>query len=349
MSNESSKMRYNAVQALKKDGIPEEDAPFVERYLAHLKEGDDNSYKNARDAILFFYEAIQKSVADFTADDARFVVDAILDMKRKPRTLKDGTVKINPRPIADSTKFSRYTLINTWVNRAKREFRADRGIIIENFFGDIDNPFTNPRKNSRIDEDAKIDTSFHDDEDTKALTKEEVKAILERARYEPRWFEIALKILNDTMWRGSEVLTLMIKNLNFETTIAASGIVKNARKEGLVKNPISRETLMDIKSYMLILKPGEKWLFPAKESFGHVKETYFCNCVAKFSKKIGIPFTGHSFRHTASHDMLVKGVEDVHRAILTNHATGSNVESKVYARRNITNKDRVELYNKYHP
>lgn len=334
--------RYEA----KVSGIPLEDAAILRRYLADLKEQSTSSYIHAKDAIEFFYGIIQKSIVDMTADDARAVVKEIVNMTRKPIQLKNGTVKIDNRPIAKSTKRSRYLLVLTWVNRAKKEFSA-KDIEIKNYFDYIDNPFA--EKKAKPTEDTPINTTFNDREGTKFLTDEEVDTIMKRVRFEPRWFEIFLKIIYDTAWRESEVCTTQNKHINFDTTIAGSGNIPDARKEGIVKNPLSKETLADIKSYQLTLKPGEKWLFPSKIIPGsHININNVCEVIRKFSKKIGIKFTSSMFRHTASHNMLMKGVKDEIRAVLTNHATGSNVESKVYAFRNITNKDRVELYNKYH-
>jgi len=327
--------------------VPVEDIVILERYLEYLKDNSDSSYTHARDAIEFFYDIIKKSILEFTVDDARAVVDALTTLKRKPRQLKNGKVKNDDRPVLDSSRSSRFGYIIAWVKRAKRDFFAEKNVTIVNYFEYVDVPFM--KKKKKPTEDTLINTTFDDREGTRFLTDEEVDIIMERVRFEPRWFEIFLKVIQDTAWRESEVLTLQNKNINFETTIAGSGNVKNARKEGVVKNPLSRATLSDIKSYMIQLKPAEQWLFPAKTSCAktpYMSADYVCQVIAKFSKKIGIKFTSHMFRHTASKKLFMKGVDDNTRAILTNHSTGSNVETTVYAKRNITNKDRVEMFQK---
>jgi len=311
--------------------VPGKDVEMLGRYLANLEEHSDNTFKAAKVAILnCFYPTTKKSIIDLNIDDCRNVIKALQALD-----------------VMDSSKASYYIYIHAWVNRVKTELSA-KDIETKNYFDCIpDNPFRVSNKKKRPDS-MKVNTSFDDEEDTKALTDEQVTTILRLAQYEPRWFEIFLKVQKETVFRISETISIRIENINFETGIIASGVVKNHCKEGVTIAPVSRELLTDIKSYMNLLKKDEEWLFPAKQGGDFTDPHVLMHIISKFSRKCGFKFTSHQFRHTASKKMLMKGVSEDIRGILTNHATGSSVESRVYAHGNITNKDRVDLYNKYH-
>ncbi|MEX2719634.1 MAG: tyrosine-type recombinase/integrase [Candidatus Sigynarchaeota archaeon] len=323
--------KSKAINIVNEIGIPEPDASIFADYLVKLENQSDESFTEGRRIIGEFYQATGlKPITEITLEDIEIYFDFLRSKK-----------------IRDSTRYNYSMWIKTWYNVIKKILFL-RGITIPNFFDYIENPFAPSRKNKSAF--LKIDLTMDARAETKALTDDQVSKILREAKIRSRPLYILLLILKYTGMRISEAITIRIENINLKERVIASGVVKNHRKTGTVYFFVPQHVAHELRSYMMELNQECEWLFPSRfQNYQyHYSKAQAEYWLRQMWPIVGFRFTSHQFRHTIIFKRLKNHCPPHINEILQNHAI-PGTQAKFYRERNLTLRDRRDLYDKWNP
>lgn len=316
--------------------IPAEDKDAVEKYLLAKWKRSPYSYATARAAINLFYAHVQKSVVEIAFND----IDSFFE-------------RVDNADLARGTKVLYWNTLRGFVREMIYQHNRANGTMLVDPFppGNV-----NFNVNTAI---SKVDTEKIDS--TADLVRDDVMdTILTHARRASQREYVFLLLLKHCGMRESECKSIRVENVHLDERYIVTGIVHGCRKSNTSGETPSvyffpKSVALQLRQYLLLLAPGEEWLFPqarmGKTGTKSYQDQYYLFW-KRYSKVAGVHLKSHQFRKTLISKRkkmrLASGekidVEDSN--VLMNHV-GANTQQKFYYKLSIS--ERRALYDKWDP
>ena len=186
----------------------------------------------------------------------------------------------------------------------------------------------------------------------KALSISEVKSLLEKSITESSRNPAAVRdyvmieLLYSSGLRVSELVSLRLEDIHFDAGFLR--VVGKGSKERIV--PVSMRALEKIKNYMkrermeILKKKTSTYLFVTSRG-GPMTRQRFWQTISKTGKKLGIPLSPHTMRHSFATHLLEGGADLRSLQKMLGHSDISTTQ--VYTK--VTTDRLKKVYSKHHP
>ena len=186
----------------------------------------------------------------------------------------------------------------------------------------------------------------------KALSISEVKSLLEKSITENSRTPAAVRdyvmieLLYSSGLRVSELVSLRLEDIHFDAGFLR--VVGKGSKERIV--PVSLRALEKIKNYMkrerteILKKKTSAYLFVTNRG-GPMTRQRFWQTIKKTGKKLGIPLSPHTMRHSFATHLLEGGADLRSLQKMLGHSDISTTQ--VYTK--VTSDRLKKVYSKHHP
>jgi integrase/recombinase XerD len=153
----------------------------------------------------------------------------------------------------------------------------------------------------------KIPLPDSNEPDTRALTVDQLKTILEKC-YSLQ-DEVLVRVGYDIALRVSELVEIKINDIDFEEGYVKVTRRKKRKSSVADKIPISKPTLEVIEEYLELRSDKNVFLFPGRSKTGHITESTAEYRLNKIFKRAKIKYTGqHLLRHSRATNIRLAGV-----------------------------------------
>ncbi len=305
--------------------IRKENLYYVNSYLNEVKKRSNDSYRNHKSVLNYFFQEIDKKIPDITMIDVRNYFDDYLDKR---------DIKLDSKETYRSVLMSFFYYVQALLLNQKIEFR-------------------NPVPIKRVYQFTQKDTDIkkQSEKEDEILSKEQLEMILDYCKKNLRRRDFILfGLIACTGARISEIRTIKTKDVDLEERYFETGFIKGARKSTYRQNKallffFTEKFMIYLKNYILTLKDKKNWLFTSNKK-GYLSNTQCYFIKKKIIKKLGFEFTFHSFRRAIITYYTKNNISSEVREMLMNHKS-SSIEGEHYLKLSI--EEKRDLYDKFFP